>query len=88
MNRKIMAVVFYALSFAVCGAVHAQQAGKIFRIGFLDGGTASGLAGLVSAFRQELSKHGWVEGKNITIDYRFGEGKNESIMSLGVAGHV
>ncbi len=82
MNRKIMAVVFYALSFAVCGAVHAQQAGKIFRIGFLDGGTASGLAGLVSAFRQELSKHGWVEGKNITIDYRFGEGKNERLPEL------
>jgi putative ABC transport system substrate-binding protein len=33
------------------------------------------MAGLVDAFRQELSKLGWVEGKNITIEYRFGESK-------------
>ena len=78
MNRKIMAVVFCALSFAVCGAVHAQQTGKIFRIGFLDPSTASGRAVLVEAFRQELSKLGWIEGKNITIEYRFAERKSLS----------
>jgi len=61
--------------FALCGSVDAQQPGKIFRLGFLDGSTASGMAVLVDAFRQELSKFGWVEGKNITIDYRFGENK-------------
>ena len=53
----------------------AQQAGKIYRIGFLDGGTAAGSAVLVKAFLQELSKLGWIEGKNFTIEYRFGEGK-------------
>jgi putative ABC transport system substrate-binding protein len=53
----------------------AQQSGKIFRIGFLDPSTASGSAVLVDAFRQELSKLGWIEGKNITIEYRFAEGK-------------
>ena len=53
----------------------AQQAGKIFRIGFLDNSTASGSAVLVEAFRQELSKLGWIEGKNITIEYRFAEQK-------------
>ena len=51
----------------------AQQAGKIFRIGFLDNSTAAGSAVLVEAFRQELSKLGWIEGKNIVIEYRFGE---------------
>ena len=40
----------------------AQQTGKIFRIGFLDVSTASGMAGLLEAFRQELSKLGWIEG--------------------------
>jgi putative ABC transport system substrate-binding protein len=55
----------------------AQQAGKIFRIGFLDGGTAAGLAGNVKAFLHELSKLGWIEGKNFTIEYRFAEGKPE-----------
>jgi len=56
-------------------AANAQQPGKIFRIGFLDSSTASGSAVLVEAFRQELSKLGWIEGKNIAIEYRFGENK-------------
>jgi len=56
----------------------AQQTGKIFRIGFLDQSTASGMAGLLEAFRQELSKLGWIEGKNITVEYRFGESKGLS----------
>ena len=37
---------------------------------------------MVNAFRQELSKHGWIEGKNITIDYRFAEQKNERLPEL------
>jgi len=53
----------------------AQQTGKIFRIGFLDGGTAAGMADLLKAFVHELSKLGWIEGKNFTIESRFSEGK-------------
>ena len=53
----------------------AQQTGKIFRIGFLDNSNASGIAVLLEAFRQELRKLGWIEGKNINIEYRFGENK-------------
>jgi putative ABC transport system substrate-binding protein len=64
-----------AMLFALCTSAEAQQPGKIFRIGFLDSSTASGSAVLVDAFRQELSKLGWVEGKNISIEYRFGESK-------------
>ena len=60
----------------------AQQTGKIFRIGFLDPSTASGSAVLVEAFRQELSKLGWIEGKNITIEYRFAEQKPERLPEL------
>ena len=67
----------------LCGAaVEAQQTGKIFRIGFLDASTASGSAVLVEAFRQELSKLGWIEGKNITIEYRFAEQKLSACLSL------
>jgi putative tryptophan/tyrosine transport system substrate-binding protein len=53
----------------------AQQPGKIFRIGLLDPGTASANAGIVEAFQQELTKLGWIEGKNFTIEYRFAENK-------------
>ena len=65
-------------------AAHAQQAGKIFRIGFLDPSTVSGIAVLLEAFRQELSKLGWIEGKNITIEYRFAEHKLERLHELSV----
>ena len=61
--------------FAPCSFADAQQAGKVARIGFLDKSTASGMAVLLEAFRQELRKLGWIEGKNITIEYRFGENK-------------
>jgi len=59
--------------------VDAQQADKVFRIGFLDPSSASGSAVLIDAFRQELSKLGWIEGKNFTIEYRFTEGKPERL---------
>jgi len=63
-------------------AIHAQQQGKFFRIGYLDSSTASGQAVLLDAFRQELSKIGWVEGKNIIIEYRFAEGQLERRVDL------
>jgi putative ABC transport system substrate-binding protein len=68
------------LTFAVI--TEAQQPGKPFRIGFLDNSTASGSAVLVDAFRRELSKLGWIEGKNITIEYRFTEQKEERLPEL------
>ena len=77
-NPKWVGIFAIALTFAFGGAVGlAQQAGKIPRIGFLDGSTASGSAVLVKAFLQELSNLGWIEGKNFTIEYRFAEGKPE-----------
>jgi putative ABC transport system substrate-binding protein len=74
------------VALTLCGArAEAQQPGKIFRIGFLDNTTASGIAVLVDAFRQELGKLGWIEGKNITIEYRFAENKgSERLLELAV----
>ena len=60
----------------------AQQTGKIFRMGILDPSTASGSAVLWEALRQELSKLGWIEGKNIAIEYRFTELKSERLPEL------
>ena len=78
-------ILFWLLATAIlisAPVAHAQQPGKIFRIGFLDTSTASGSAVLVEAFRQELSKLGWIEGKNITIEYRFAEQKPERLPEL------
>jgi ABC-type uncharacterized transport system substrate-binding protein len=62
--------------------VEAQQSGKIFRIGYLDNSTLAGSAVLVKAFLQELNKLGWIEGKNIAIEYRFAEQKSERLAEL------
>jgi putative ABC transport system substrate-binding protein len=80
--KKIILLALCSLLLAPCSAVEAQQTGKIFRIGFLDPSTASGSAGLVEAFRQELGKLGWIEGKNFIIEYRFGEQKPERVPEL------
>jgi putative ABC transport system substrate-binding protein len=82
-NPKWTTVVVLAVAFVLCGAVaEAQQTGKMFRIGFLDTSNASGMAVLVDAFRQELSKLGWIEGKDIAIEYRFAEQKNQRLPEL------
>ena len=82
MKKKITVLTLCAMLFALCFSADAQQTGKIFRIGFLDASTASGSAVLLEAFRQELSKLGWIEGKNITIEYRFAEAKPERLPEL------
>jgi hypothetical protein len=79
MKKKIIGLALGALLFALSVSAEAQQAGKIFQIGFLDPSTASGSAVRAEAFRQELSKLGWIEGKNIIIEYRFAEGKGERL---------
>ena len=75
MKNKIAVLTFCVALLALCSSIHAQQRGKIFRIGYLDSSTASGSAVLVDAFRQELSRLGWSEGKNIAIEYRFADGQ-------------
>src|SRR5262245_1349979 len=82
MRRKIFDCLLATVLLTTVLSAHAQQAGKIFRIGLLDQSTASGSAMLVNAFRQELSKLGWIEGKNITIEYRFAEQKPERLPEL------
>jgi putative tryptophan/tyrosine transport system substrate-binding protein len=83
-NSKKLKLVVYALCamlFALCSSAEVQQTGKTFRIGFLDRGTAASAVHL-DTFRHELSKLGWFERKNITIEYRFAEGKTERLPQL------
>jgi putative tryptophan/tyrosine transport system substrate-binding protein len=82
MKKRITLWLLATLFLANVSLADAQQTGKIFRIGFLDNSTASGSAVLLDAFRQELNKLGWIEGKNIAIDYRFAEQKNERAPEL------
>jgi putative ABC transport system substrate-binding protein len=81
-NRKFLIRVLATIFLAIVSKAEAQQPTKIHRIGFLDTSTASGSAVLWEALRQELSKLGWIEGKNIAIEYRFAELKAERLPEL------
>ncbi len=60
----------------------AQQAGKVWRIGFLVTGSRSDSALMLDAFRQGLRELGWVEGQNLAIEYRFAEGRSDRLPDL------
>jgi ABC-type uncharacterized transport system substrate-binding protein len=82
-NLKWVGIFAIVLTFGLGGVVaSAQPPGKIFRIGYLDSSTASSSAAQWQAFRQELSKLGWIEGKNITFEYGFAEQKSERLPEL------
>ena len=63
-------------------AARAQQAGKVYRIGFLGNSTAALEANLVGPFREDLRDLGYVEGQNILIEYRWAEGEYERFPAL------
>jgi putative ABC transport system substrate-binding protein len=72
-----------ALTFALGGAVvQAQQPAGIPRIGILSPVSGSVFPARVEAFRQRLRQLGYVEGKNILIEYRYAEGKRERVPDL------
>jgi putative ABC transport system substrate-binding protein len=62
-------------------SAYGQQAGKVHRIGFLWEGPDV-FPDEIEAFRQGLSALGYVEGRNLTIEYRWGEGKPERMPAL------
>ena len=82
-NRKMIDSIFTASVFALCALLpspsfdaEGQQRGKIARIGFLGGSSASAYSTNLEALRQGLGELGYVEGKNIAIEHRFAEGKD------------
>jgi len=60
----------------------AQQAGKVPRIGYLAGANLSGVSARVEGFRQGLRELGYLEGKNIAIEWRFADGKLDRLAGL------
>jgi putative tryptophan/tyrosine transport system substrate-binding protein len=82
MIQQITICLLITVLLTTASSTEAQQTGKIFRIGFLERSTASGSAVLLTAFREEMSKLGWIEGKNITIEVRFADQKLERLPEL------
>ena len=63
-------------------AAEAQPAGRVYRIGFLGNSTAALEANLVGPFREGLRDLGYVEGRNVLIEYRWAEGKYDRFPAL------
>jgi ABC-type uncharacterized transport system substrate-binding protein len=68
---------------AICFAAEAQQPAKVPRIGYLSRtGDSKNPGPQVEGFRQGLRDLGYIEGKNILVEYRYIEGKSDSIPSI------
>jgi putative ABC transport system substrate-binding protein len=81
MDKKIITFAVSALLFALCIRAEAQQP-KVARIGFLGNSTPELEANLIEPFREGLRELGYVEGKNLAIEWRWAEGKYERFPAL------
>src|SRR5262245_21991913 len=81
MNKSVYRFGLGTMLLALCSSVEAQQE-KVHRIGLLAAGESSAVAGRIDAFRQGLRERGYEEGKNIIIEYRYGEGKLDRTRAL------
>src|SRR5437879_3903865 len=82
MDRRAFLAGTGAVLLAVPLAAEAQQAGKVYRIGVLIHSSASIYERRIEAFRQGLRDLGYVEGKNVTLEYRWSEGKLDRLPQL------
>ena len=82
MRKKVFGLALSAMLFALCVRVQAQQPTKIPRIGYLSVVSLSAISARIEAFRQGLRELGYVEGKNIVIEWRSAEGKPDRLPAL------
>jgi putative tryptophan/tyrosine transport system substrate-binding protein len=86
MNRRdfvVAVVALLALGVAAAPlAAEAQQAGKVYRIGYLSTPTRESVEHGLQAFLRKLRELGWVEGHNLIIEYRWAEGNVERLPDL------
>jgi putative tryptophan/tyrosine transport system substrate-binding protein len=82
MRKNVMHLTLCAMLFALCASAEAQQAAKIPRIGYLTAASPSTNVARTEAFRQGLRDLGYIEGKNIVIEWRYAEGKFDRLPAL------
>src|SRR6059036_707711 len=75
MAIKTMVTLLVGLTFASVHLAAAQQPKKVPRLGYLSSTSPSAGSSRIEAFRQGLRELGYVEGKNIVIEWRYAEGK-------------
>jgi ABC-type uncharacterized transport system substrate-binding protein len=82
MRKNIIGLTLCAMLFALCIPAQAQQPTKIPRIGYLSVLSPSTMADRIEAFRQGLRELAYVEGKNIVIEWRYGQEKSGRVSEL------
>ena len=82
MIKQILICLLLTVFLLTGSLVQAQQPTKIARIGYLTGATPIGQAARIEAFRQGLRELGYVEGKNIVVEYRYAEEKLNRLPAL------
>jgi putative ABC transport system substrate-binding protein len=84
MNRRSAGLaLLLGLAFGVTPlAARAQQAGKVYRVGYLSAPTRKSVERALDAFLRALRELGWVDGQNLIIEYRWAEGKVERLPDL------
>jgi putative ABC transport system substrate-binding protein len=82
MKKNITVLTLSAMLFALCSVAEAQQPAKVPRIGFLAVAPLSTLAQRTDGFRQGLRELGYVEGKNIFVEWRSAEGNPDRVPKL------
>jgi len=80
-KRRDLLLVLLGSAMTAARALRAQQK-RMPVIGFLGVGSPASQAALVAAFREGLSQTGWVEGQNLTIEYRWAEGRLDRLPAL------
>jgi len=83
-TRRHLLVAFGVGALARSLPGFGQQRGKIYRIGFLGAGRAPAYAHRIDALRTGLRDFGYVEGKNLVIEYRWAEGHYDRLPQLAV----
>jgi putative ABC transport system substrate-binding protein len=79
MKRKFLKLILGVMLLALCTSAEAQQAGKVPRIGYLDPGSPEASLRQIEALRMGLVELGYLEGKNIVVEYRYADGKRDQL---------
>ena len=74
MKKKLTVLTFCAMLFSLCFSAEAQQAKKVYRVGYLS--PRLDIEAREEAFRQSMRDLGYVEGQNLAIEWRFAKGKS------------
>ena len=88
MKKQITVFTLCAILFALGTSASAQQAKKLSQIGYLSSRDRTSDAERSEAVRAGLRELGYIEGKNIVIEYRYADGKREQFRSLPLSSCV